>query len=125
MSTPLAYLLCDDLIFSSRITGTGRDLGLQVIPARSTELLQQMLAQKVPQAVIIDLANPGLDLPKLMAAIGERGNPRPRVVAYGSHVDTATLKAAREAGCDPVLPRSKFVEVLPQELATWLSSSDT
>jgi hypothetical protein len=43
----------------------------------------------------------------------------PRVVAYGSHVDTATLKAARASGCDPVLPRSKFVEDLPRELPRW------
>jgi hypothetical protein len=43
------------------------------------------------------------------------------VVAYGSHVDTATLRAAREAGCDVVLPRSKFVEELPTALPTWLA----
>jgi hypothetical protein len=45
----------------------------------------------------------------------------PRVVAYGSHVDTATLRAAREAGCDPVLPRSKFVEELPSALPHWFT----
>ena len=36
----------------------------------------------------------------------------PTIIGYGSHVDTATLKAARDAGCDVVLPRSKFVEEL-------------
>jgi hypothetical protein len=41
-------------------------------------------------------------------------------MAYGSHVDTATLRAARAAGCDPVLPRSKFVEDLPICLPAWL-----
>ena len=43
-----------------------------------------------------------------------------RVVGYGSHVDAATLHAARVAGCDPVLPRSKFVEELPGALPGWL-----
>jgi hypothetical protein len=42
------------------------------------------------------------------------------VVAYGSHVDTERLRAARSAGCDPVLPRSKFVEELPKALPQWL-----
>jgi len=42
------------------------------------------------------------------------------VVGYGSHVDADTLHAARVAGCDPVLPRSRFVEELPTALAGWL-----
>ena len=45
----------------------------------------------------------------------------PRVVAYGSHVDTASLQAARTAGCDPVLPRSKFVKELELGLKEWLT----
>jgi hypothetical protein len=44
----------------------------------------------------------------------------PRVIAYGSHVEAATLHAAREAGCDLVLPRSRFVEELPVSLGAWL-----
>jgi len=44
----------------------------------------------------------------------------PRVVAYGSHVDAAGLKAARDAGCDVVLPRSAFVEQLPVKLREWM-----
>ena len=32
----------------------------------------------------------------------------------------AGLRAAREAGCDLVLPRSKFVEELPRALPGWL-----
>jgi hypothetical protein len=51
----------------------------------------------------------------------ETCSPVPRVVAYGSHVDAAGLRAAREAGGDVVLPRSKFVEELPHKLPTWLS----
>jgi CheY-like chemotaxis protein len=115
----VGYVLSDDLIFTSRITGTARDLGLTMTPARSADVLLGMAARKAPRCVIIDLANPGLDLPMLLRSLGESISPSPRVVAYGSHVDTATLKAAREAGCEPVLPRSKFVEVLPKELPTW------
>jgi hypothetical protein len=36
------------------------------------------------------------------------------IVAFGSHVDTATLKAARQAGCDHAWPRSRFTAELPQ-----------
>ena len=39
-----------------------------------------------------------------------------RVIAFGSHVDVARLKAARAAGCDEVLPRSAFFEGLEERL---------
>jgi CheY-like chemotaxis protein len=118
---PEGLLLCDDLIFTSRITGTARGLGLTVRAARSADALIELARQSPPRGVLIDLANPGLVLPELLRRLAEVCPAMPRVVAYGSHVDTATLKAAREAGCDPVLPRSKFVEELPRALPEWLA----
>ena len=114
-------LLSDDLIFASRVTGTARDLGLVVKPTRSVEALVALARQHRPRCVLVDLANPGLDLGELFRRLAEACPPPPRVVAYGSHVDTATLRAARAAGCEPVLPRSKFVEDLPRELPRWLA----
>ena len=108
---PIGYVLCDDMIFTSRITGTAQALGLKVKPARTVDALRQLVAQQAPRCLIIDLANPGLMLSDFMRQLAELG--KPRVVAYGSHVDTATLRSAKEAGCDVVLPRSKFVEDLP------------
>jgi CheY-like chemotaxis protein len=117
----LGYVLSDDLIFTSRITGTARDLGLTVKPARSPEVLQRLAQQQTPSCIIADLANPGLDIVDLNRWLGGLGTPKPRVIAYGSHVDTATLRAAREAGCDEVMPRSQFVQELPHRLAEWLA----
>jgi CheY-like chemotaxis protein len=121
--TGLGYLLSDDLIFTSRIVGTARDLGLTVTQARSVEALDTLLRQQTPACVLVDLANPGLVVPELLRRLGEAGTPRPRVVAYGSHVDATGLRAAREAGCDLVLPRSAFVEKLPLDLPSWLTST--
>jgi CheY-like chemotaxis protein len=122
---PLAgLLLSDDLIFTSRVTGTARALGLVMRPARSAEALVELARQHLPRCVLVDLANPGLKLGDLLRRLGEVCPTSPRVVAYGAHVDTATLRAARAAGCDPVLPRSKFVEDLHQALPGWLADSD-
>jgi CheY-like chemotaxis protein len=118
---PLGLLLSDDLIFTSRITGTARALGLAVKAARSAEGLLALARQEGPLCVLIDLANPGLVLPELIRQLGEVCRHLPRLVAYGSHVDTATLRGAREAGCDPVWPRSKFVEELESALPEWLA----
>lgn len=114
-------LLSDDLLFVSRVTGTARGLGLAVKQARSVDVLRHLVAQEPPGCVIVDLANPGLDINELVRRLHETCTPPPRVVAYGSHVDTATLRAARDAGCDEVMPRSKFVEDLPGDLPRWLS----
>jgi CheY-like chemotaxis protein len=69
--------------------------------------------------MLIDLHNPGLAACDLMRDLPQ---PRPFVVGYGSHVDTATLQAAREAGFDLVLPRSKFVDALATSLAEWFGA---
>jgi CheY-like chemotaxis protein len=122
---PIGLLLCDDLLFSSRITATARSLGLSVLPAGSVAALYDLLSKQTPSCIIVDLAVAGRDLSELLGQLRTSASPLPRVVAYGSHVDTATLKAAREAGCDPVLPRSKFVEELPQALPRWLASPST
>ncbi len=113
-------LLSDDLIFASRITGAARALCLEVLQARSPELLVKMAQHRPPTGVLIDLAHPALDLHVFLEALAATCPVMPRVTAYGSHVDVESLRAARAAGCDPVLPRSKFVEDLEHELPRWL-----
>lgn len=118
---PRGLMLCDDLIFTSKVTGTAKALGLEVAAARDPAALLRLAAQSPPSCVVIDLHNPGLDLVALLTALREACPSAPRLVAYGSHVEAATLHAARAAGCDPVLPRSRFVELLPSALADWLA----
>jgi CheY-like chemotaxis protein len=115
-------LLSDDLIFTSRITGVARDLGLTVRPARTLDALAALAREESPGGVIVDLAFPGLSVADLLRRLDESCSPRPRVVAYGAHVDAAGLRAARQAGCDVVLPRSAFAEELPSRLAEWLAA---
>ena len=119
--TSSAILLSDDLIFTSRVVGTGRDLGLPIRSARTADAVLALARQQPPTCVIVDLSNAGLQIADLIAGLDALPS-RPRIVAYGSHVDTATLRAAREAGCDVVLPRSKFVEELPTALPDWLAA---
>jgi CheY-like chemotaxis protein len=119
-AAPIGLLLSDDLMFTSRITGTGAALGLRILPARSADALLALAKAHAPRCVLLDLSNPGLHLGELMDRVRESCPAMPRLVAYGSHVDAAALKEAREAGCDPVLPRSKFVEELPRSLADWM-----
>ena len=111
-------LLSDDLIFTSRIVATARACGLAVVAAKTVEVLLAKAKDAPPAGVILDLHNPTLDVPALLAALKSLGSPR--VVAYGSHVDAERLKAARQAGVDLVMPRSQFVEKLESDLPGWL-----
>jgi CheY-like chemotaxis protein len=119
---PQGLLLSDDLIFTSRIVGTARGLGLTLLPARSADGLQEHARHSQPRCVIVDLDNPGLDVSALMNVLRKIA-PGARVVAYGPHVNAELLRDARAAGCDPVLPRSKFVEQLEVELPKWFCAN--
>lgn len=110
-------LLSDDLIFTSRIVGTARDLGLEMRTARNLVELEKVRASFAHKCAILDLNHPEVRIAELVPSLKKDGA---RIVGYGSHVATEILKAAREAGCDIVLPRSKFVEELPDALPQWL-----
>lgn len=62
--------------------------------------------------VLVDLSKKGV-----LEILGDLVAGGARVVAYGSHVDTALLAAAEDAGCTEVLPRSRFFSRLPQILS--------
>ena len=76
---PLCLLLSDDLIFTSRVTGTARDLGLNARSARSMDLLLEYAGRQRPHCVLIDLSNPGLNVPELLRGLQEACSPMPRV----------------------------------------------
>ena len=120
---PYGLLLSDDMIFSSRITGTAQALGLKVNAVKSARNLMAQAKERTPTCIIVDLSHPDLRVPELIGELQDVCSPLPRLVAYGSHVDAATLRAAREAGCNIVLPRSAFVEQLSGSLPQWLMPS--
>jgi CheY-like chemotaxis protein len=115
----VGYLLCSDLMWLSRITGTARDLGLKVMAARSLEQLAKLVQQQLPVCVFLDLDMAPAD--QVISQVRALGGTTTRFVAFGSHVAVDVLAAARAAGCDLVLPRSKMAELLPTQLPVWLT----
>ena len=113
-------LLSDDLLDTSRIAAAGRAHGITVQRARDLEGLAALVRREAPRLVLVDLANPGLSVERLLEVLRAECPQMPRLVAYGPHVDAAGLHAARQAGCDLVLPRSAFVEQLPAQFSRWL-----
>jgi CheY-like chemotaxis protein len=116
---PWCLILSDDLLDASRVIGEGRAMGLQVIQCKDQAALLSALDRK-PAMVVIDLHNPGLDASMVVAAIKAQSA---KVIGFGSHVDAVRLKAARQAGCDEVLPRSAFFEGLGDRLRGWTAAA--
>src|SRR5262249_49172726 len=67
--TPEGLVLCDDLIFFSRISGAARAAGRSVRQAKSAAEVIALARQHAPGGVILDLQNPGLDLPAVLAEL--------------------------------------------------------
>jgi CheY-like chemotaxis protein len=113
-------LLCSDLMWISRITGTAKELGGKILAARDVDKLEELARQHSPVVVILDLGDSAMAAAEIVQRINAACPSPPRLAAYGSHVDVATLHAARDAGCDPVLPRSAMAQELPNLLREWL-----
>jgi hypothetical protein len=101
-------ILVRDLLFASKIRATAQSIGATVQMLREPN----QLAGAVGPRLVIDLNQAGA----LDAAVSWKGRTGGEVVGFVSHVDTQTIQSARLAGIDQVLPRSRFVEVLPDLL---------
>jgi CheY-like chemotaxis protein len=110
-STPDALMISSDLFFSSKVTGTAAELGFRVDVERSASDAARQAAGAAYRCIILDLSTPELRVSDVIAALPT--DNRPTVIAFGPHVQEARLSEAREAGCDEVLPRSKFSASLP------------
>jgi CheY-like chemotaxis protein len=105
-----------DLIFGARIRAAADDAGRTLVFARTPAQLAD--AATGASLVLLDLDARWLDAPASIRALrGDRASSGVRIVAFGSHVRTEAIAAAREAGADRVLARSAFVKELPALLA--------
>lgn len=122
MAQPITILICDDLIDGSRVTATARSLGYEMRQVRTLDQAIQLAEGHDITCVLIDLQT----CPDVGLAIDRFSTvPRlPRMVGYGPHVAAELLRKAREAGCDPVLPRSKFFDELDEHLKNWLGEAE-
>lgn len=85
--------LVDDLMDRSRVSAA--------LPG--VEMIADAEAARGADRVVIDLARHSDDVAAVRGVA-----PGARIVAFGRHDDTAALAAARAAGADVVVPRSRF-----------------
>ena len=99
----------DDLFFAVKLESTARNAGVNLVITRTAEEAIEELENRVPDLVILDLNSAACRPLELIRHI--RADERlERVPALGfySHVQAELEHGARAAGCDVVMPRSRF-----------------
>jgi DNA-binding NarL/FixJ family response regulator len=109
----------DDLLFSIKIKAAAKQLDVPLYFERAGDRIVETVREKQPSLVIFDLNSAKLSPMVAIAAL--KRDPALagiKTIGYVSHVDTATIDAARAAGVDQVLARSAFAEHLGEILRT-------
>jgi len=111
-SGPAVVLVADDLFFVTRLLDVIRGVGGRPVVVEDAGGLVAAVDLHFPVLVLLDLKTPG----DWEAAIRQcKLTPHNRqipIYAFGSHVDTETLRRARQAGADHAWARSKMMEEL-------------
>ena len=106
--------LMDDLFFQMKVAETAKHLGVELKVAGNADALLALL-EPAPKLVIVDLNARSQPLQAIERVRAEKnGVP---VIGFLSHVQAELAAQARAAGCDQVMPRSKFTQNLPAILS--------
>jgi CheY-like chemotaxis protein len=114
--TDLIATLIDDMFFNSKINAAAAECGRRIERIKSKEQLES-LPQKLPALILVDLNSERLDPVGAIEFLKSHAElKRIPVVSFVSHVQTDLINAARNAGCDYVLPRSVFTQNLKEAI---------
>jgi DNA-binding NarL/FixJ family response regulator len=105
---PRLLLASSDLILASQLEAPARAAGLAVAVASSVEAISSALANARPEVVVLDLADSAFPFEETLQIV-RTAAPEARVLAFYPHVRDELRKAAEGAGCDLILPRSRFL----------------
>lgn len=132
-----------DLMFQTRVESTAQKLGYQIhwfesIPKlddapediRAALGIEGILVDKLtrlgPNLLIFDLGNDTIPWKQWILALKTvPATRRIPLICFGSHVDVGSLQAARKAGADDVVARSRFITALPELIQKYALETNT
>lgn len=109
-------LMVSDLLLGSKVREAIRQGGHEIVSVSTRESVDLALAAGPATLLLADLSPRGADPLPLLAELKRGPLAGTPVVGYFSHVDTATMQRAQEAGVE-ALPRSAFFGNLPAIIA--------
>ncbi len=108
-------LVSRDLMFISKVKEVAAAAQREVAVVRSLQALEQAIGNSSgPAVLMIDLEKSGIAKSELQEPVARLSSQGWRVVSFFSHVHEEVAGEAVELGLGEVMPRSKFVRVLPE-----------
>lgn len=118
---PPIVALAPDLFFATRIADVIRRQGGDPVLTETPDAFVAAVDYHFPVLALLDLNSEG-DWQTAITRCKMRPHTRAvPIYAFGSHVETATLTAARRAGADHAWARSRMMEELPDLVARYLN----
>ncbi|MBV08660.1 MAG: hypothetical protein CMN21_05505 [Rubinisphaera sp.] len=118
-TSPEGLLSSSDFFFTTRIVDTATALSKSVHVASDITAIHKKLEHRHIGLWMIDLDTAESILSEVADLTANY--PDLQVIAFGSHVEVARLKKARQAGCHLVVPRSKMTTDLVEYLQKYLN----
>ncbi len=114
-----AILISRDLLFITKIKETAMTSGARLTVVKSAEALGEALtANPSGGVVMIDLEKCPMPLETIRGALPLGGDSQWRICSFFSHVHLETAESARQLALGDVMPRSRFVSILPNLLSS-------
>jgi CheY-like chemotaxis protein len=108
----------DDMFFAAKINAAADAVSAKITRVKSAAELISLVEQTGARLIIIDLNSTRLDpIPTIRLLKSRTELKTIPVIGFVSHVQVDLMNAAREAGCDHVMPRSAFSNKLGELLS--------
>ena len=105
--------LVEDIFFIAKMKETAKQAGVALETAGTPTAMAEAAQAEATSLLIVDLnARGSIEAIEMLRAAG---NTQP-VIAFFSHVQAELAERARIAGCEQVMPRSKFTRELAEIL---------
>lgn len=114
-----AILISKDLLFITKVKETAMTSGARLAVVKSVEALREALTVNPSGGVVmIDLEKCPMPLETIRSTLPLGGESQWRICSFFSHVHIETADNARQLALGDVMPRSKFVSILPNLLSS-------
>jgi len=116
----------EDMFFAAKIKGAADAASSQIQRAKSYKQVEEVINSRMPSLLILDLNSDPINPLKVIEFLKSRHDLSAiPIVGFVSHVQVNLIRKAWMAGCDYVIPRSLFTQVLPEIVSGNLASLQT
>ncbi len=110
-------LAVDDMFFAAKILSTAQHLGKSIERVKSAAEIEAAISVDSSALLIIDLNSTKFAALEVIAMLKAQSQLSTTILGFLSHVQIDLRRQAEEAGCDYILPRSAFSQLLPEILS--------